>query len=219
MHEYRRNVCQIAVFVLATASGHRGSSAVSSSALQPTTKDGIDCSSGFWGGCRPRGEDLYSGEYREVCEMMTTCSSHGRCVGSTGKCRCYNGWYGEFCNMPMQCPDGYSGAECQTCFENIYSGECSHSCDMISSCSGHGRCIGSTGKCLSSKDWRLPPSLQILSHVLSGARAARDITAPPSLHPDPTLSLATISPLPSPSPARARAQFLFHGRSIHLGTR
>ena len=48
---------------------------------------------------------------------------------------------------PKQCPDGYAGAECQICHENTYSDECSYSCDMISSCSGHGRCIGNSGRC------------------------------------------------------------------------
>ena len=146
-----RKLRQIALFLLSTAPGYGGTSAVSPSTLRlkPTTRNEIECSSGFLEGCRPCGEDLYSGECREPCEMITTCSSHGRCIGSTGKCKCHDGWDGEFCNVPKQCPDGYSGAGCQTCFEGTYSSECSHSCDMISSCSGHGRCIGSTGKCLS----------------------------------------------------------------------
>ena len=70
---------------------------------------------------------------------------------TTGKCKCHNGWDGEFCNVPpatpKQCPDGFSGAECQICYEDAYAGECRHACDMISSCSGHGRCIGNSGRC------------------------------------------------------------------------
>jgi len=71
---------------------------------------------------------------------------------ATGQCTCHKGWDGEFCNVtratPKQCQDGYSGAECQICYEDVYAGECSHSCDMLSSCSGHGRCIGNSGRCI-----------------------------------------------------------------------
>jgi len=203
MRKCRRDVRRMALFLLATASG-RGET----SALQPKISE-IECPSGFLGvGCRPCGEDLYSSECSEPCEMMTTCSGHGRCVGSTGQCNCFNGWSGEFCNVPTskQCSDGYSRAECQTCYENAYSSECSLPCDMLSSCSGHGRCNGSTGKCLSDED---SPTLLLAYSLACSLWRARSDT---ELAYTPCLLLHPLW-LPNPpsllSRPRVHARFLF----------
>jgi hypothetical protein len=116
-----------------------------------------ECPGGFSGtDCKPCEENVYS-NCSKLCDMMQTCHGHGRCIGSSGMCKCHNGWSGESCNVtvstPTQCPDGYSGTDCEPCEENLYSNKCSQSCDMITTCSSHGRCAGSSGMCKCHGVW------------------------------------------------------------------
>jgi len=50
------------------------------------------------------------------------------------------------------CPDGFTGPDCQPCEENTYTGECAVACDL-GTCSYHGRCEGNTGQCLCFPGW------------------------------------------------------------------
>jgi len=98
--------------------------------------------------------DVYSKSCGKSCDLSTTCHAHGRCIGSTGNCKCFAGWKGEFCNIGTSgCPDGYTEADCQPCEADVYTGECKTSCDMMTSCSGNGRCAGLTGECKCFGGW------------------------------------------------------------------
>ena len=116
-----------------------------------------ECPGGFSAtDCKPCEENVYS-NCSKLCDMMQMCHGHGRCIGSSGMCKCHNGWSGESCNVtvstPTQCPDGYSGTDCEPCEENLYSNKCSQSCEMMRTCGGHGRCDGISGMCKCHGVW------------------------------------------------------------------
>jgi len=117
-------------------------------------KVGEECSDVLLTDCRPCNDGSYSQICSTLCDMITTCSGHGRCSGSSGSCRCHDGWRGESCNVYTleQCPGGFSETECKPCDENSYS-NCSKLCDMMQTCHGHGRCIGSSGSCKCHNGW------------------------------------------------------------------
>ena len=104
--------------------------------------------------CKPCNDGSYLQLCSKLCDMITTCSGHGRCIGSSGSCKCHYGWSGESCNVYTleQCPGGFSETECKPCDENSYS-NCSKLCDMMQTCHGHGRCIGSSGSCKCHNGW------------------------------------------------------------------
>jgi len=116
-------------------------------------KVGEECPDTVLADCEPCNEGSYSKLCRK-CDMITTCSGHGRCIGSSGSCKCHDGWSGESCNVYIlkQCPDGFSKTDCKPCDEKEYS-NCSKSCDMMETCHGHGRCIGSSGSCKCHNGW------------------------------------------------------------------
>eukprot|EP00981_Chlorochromonas_danica_P002081 scaffold423_cov185-Ochromonas_danica.AAC.5 len=62
--------------------------------------------------------------------QYTVCADMGLCDGTTGQCRCREGFYGEACEY-MKCP---SGNNIQTDVNNIYT-------NNNNFCSGHGRCM------------------------------------------------------------------------------
>ena len=55
--------------------------------------------------------------------------------------------------FPVLCPEGVSGEDCQPCELDLYSSQCSESCDMMTDCTGHGRCVGRTGQCKCFHGW------------------------------------------------------------------
>jgi hypothetical protein len=107
-------------------------------------------------------EDAYAAsgaeECTESCNMITDCSGHGRC--RDGQCVCYQGWTGPDCSMAIRtCPDGLESPQCpEVCTEDAYAAsgaeECTESCNMITDCSGHGRCRD--GQCVCYQGWTGP---------------------------------------------------------------
>jgi cysteine-rich repeat protein len=105
--------------------------------------------------CQPCWQHEAASNCTVECDMFFTCSGHGRCMGSTGQCICYQaseidnettavgGWSGAACDVPPYDPC----QDCQTCEQNNASCGCQNQCDMFVNCNGNGRCRGSTGDC------------------------------------------------------------------------
>jgi len=108
----------------------------------------VSCPTNFTGpGCAPCIRNVYGGGCNTSCAASTSCNDNGRCKGSTGTCICYAGWAGPNCSEytghpqePNECPDGFTGPDCQPCERDTYTGECSVQCSYEHSCSRHGRC-------------------------------------------------------------------------------
>jgi hypothetical protein len=118
----------------------------------------------------------------ELC-TPTTCSGNGRCMGMTGECQCYAGWYGQNCSFPddrAMCPanpdredfsmcqnnlvglehhNGFNGEgdSCKHCGKDAYldavTGICEPKCTFLTTCHARGRCMGLTGECQCFEGW------------------------------------------------------------------
>ena len=52
-----------------------------------------------------------------------------------------------------ECPDGFTGPNCEPCVRDVYTGECETPCTIEDTCSGHGRCRGWDGTCICYEGW------------------------------------------------------------------
>jgi syndecan 4 len=114
---------------------------------------------GFGGAdCQVCDEDVYSGSCIMPCDAKIDCSRNGRCRGLDGSCICDDGWTGASCNQSGvdACMEGFGGADCQVCDEDVYSGICNVPCDAKVDCSRNGRCRGKDGSCICDDGWTGP---------------------------------------------------------------
>ena len=47
---------------------------------------------------------------------------------------------------------GFTGPDCLSCEKDVYTGQCAEAC-TLGMCSFHGRCEGSTGRCICFEGW------------------------------------------------------------------
>jgi cysteine-rich repeat protein len=120
-----------------------------------------ECQSNTTGACLCdqgwRGSLCHLAEFdpcQDECDMFVDCSGHGRCTegpSALGKCECYPGFAGADCSIPAQPGCVY---DClPSCGQDSFSHDCVEECDMFVTCSGHGRCRGSTGGCVCYPGW------------------------------------------------------------------
>eukprot|EP00961_Rhodomonas_salina_P165431 2228817-Rhodomonas_salina.2 len=48
----------------------------------------------------------------------------------------------------QDCDGGFGGPDCEACTVDSFTGQCNVTCDRYETCSGNGRCLGRTGKCV-----------------------------------------------------------------------
>ena len=112
------------------------------------SKGGCICDEGYWG-------ELCAESVYEGCKNETACcGEHGECC-CDGKCRCFDGWYGEHCEHPPNClangtacliVDDCNGFPCHygvcVCTDPNYTGD---SCELarrdLSICSTDEDCL------------------------------------------------------------------------------
>jgi hypothetical protein len=123
-----------------------------------TTQGVCECSANFVGvSCQTCAADLFGLNCDVFCRDETSCSGHGSCNGE-GKCECTGGYAGASCdqctagaistdylvNITVNVTGNASASNVSSLVvESADSDSCRAACNFKSTCSSHGRCLGS----------------------------------------------------------------------------